>query len=652
LAEILLSFIMYTSHSLLSTLANCLSLATLVASLPNDHHSSISKRNATIEQSVFFDINGTEVETRIAKLKADGYRPTSISVYGSSNNARYAGIWTKQDGNAYETILGANESSYNAWLAQWKASGYVSTHVSATGTASDAVFAGVMQQIFSVRSWVQECGLDNPYAYDNATKDTPMVVKGVSMYGVPNERQYCILGHEDTNNYQQVVRYQTDSFKDDYKKLEADETSKRFWRPVFIDSSEDKLLTPIFDDTTVGQWVAFTDLTAIQLNSEMAAQKAKNMYPVQISGAGSTEARYAVIFAEQMTPLEREWHATGTVTGFIDNAGVSNALDEVMQTFMKKNSVRQAQVAASINGTVIASRAYTWAESDRAVVQPSDKFLLGSVSKAFTYAAVDHLVSTGLLNLTAPVYPLLGYTAPADARSQNITVQHLLDHTAGFDRTVSPDIGFIFTLVAQSLNQSTPATMQQVIEYVYSRPLDFTPGERSAYSNYGTMLLSYVLTNLTGESYTSYLEKNVLAGLDVEVYATAADKHTNDAIVQESKFVDVSALAPLSPNKVPLPTGGDGTVKEEAAGAFGLKASAATVSQFLGTHSAYGLGGRQEWAYRDGTMAGARAIAYSLTELDWALTLNTREYASERVWEQLVFTDLQNVWGRFITLGH
>jgi CubicO group peptidase (beta-lactamase class C family) len=647
LTEMLLIFIMYTSHSLLSTLANCLSLATLVASFPiNDHHSSISNRDATIEQSVFFDISGTEVETRIAKLQADGYRPTSISVYGSSNNAKYAGIWTKQDGNAYETILGANETSYNAWLAQWKASGYVSTHVSAIGTASDAVFAGVMQQISSVRSWIQECGLDSPYAYANATMDTPMVIKGVSMYGVPNKRQYCILGHEDTENYQQTVWYQTDYYKTDYKKLEADETSKRFWRPVFIDSSEDRLLTPIFDDTAVGQWVSFTDLTADQLKSQMAAQKAKNMYPVHLSGAGSAKAKYAVIFTEQITPLQREWHATGTVTGFTDNAGVSNALDEVMQTFMKKNSVRQAQVAASVDGTVVASRAYTWAESDRAVVQPSDKFLLGSVSKAFTYAAVDHLISTGLLDLTTPVYPLLGYTAPADPRSQKITVQQLLDHTAGYDRTVSPDLGFIFTLVGQSLNQATPVTMQQIIEYVYARPLDFTPGEKSVYSNYGTMLLSYVLTNLTGESYTSYIEKNVLAGLDVELYATAADKHANDAIVQESKFVDVSALTPLSPNKVPAPNGGDGAVKEEAVGAFGLRASAATISQFLGTHAAYGLGGRQQWAYRDGTVAGARAIAYSLEDLDWSLVLNTREYSSEKAWEQLVFTDVQNVWGR------
>lgn len=639
---------MYTSRWLLSTLANCLSLATLVASFPTtDQHLSNSKRNATIEPNVFFDINGTDIQNRVARLKAEGYRPTSLSIYGLPTDAKYAGIWTKQeDRSAYETIFGANKTTYDAWLDHWKASGYVSTHVSATGSASNAVFAGVMQQMSSVPSWVQTCELDNPFNYLNVTMGTDMVIKGVSMYGVRGDRRYCILGHENTDNHQQTVWYQLDTFGYDYKKLEASETSKRFWRPVFIDSTEDKLLTPIFDDTSVGQWVVFTDLTSSELDSEIAAQRAKNRYLIHISGAGSAEARYAVIFAERTAPLERNWHTTGSVTGFFNNTEVSEAVDEVMKTFMKRNSVRQAQVAASVNGTVVASRAFTWAESDRAVVKPSDKFLLGSVTKAFTYAAVDHLLSTRLLNLTTHVYPLLGYTKPADPRSLNITVEHLLQHTAGFDRSISPDIGFIFTTVAQSLNQSTPATLRQVIEYIYARPLDFTPGNRTEYSNYGTMLLSYVLTNLTGETYMSYLQKNVLAGLDVELYATAADKHLNDAIVQETKHTGISALDPLSDNKVAGVYGGDGANKEEAIGAFGLKASAATISQFLGNHAAYDIGGRKPWTSRDGSVDGARALAYSISDLDWAVMLNTREYVDEAAWSQFVFTDLQSIWGR------
>ena len=174
---------MYMPRSLLLNLASCLSLATFVASFSTDDQGfSPAKRNTTIEQSLFYDINGAEVEKRIAKLKAKGYRPTSLSIYGSHTDAKYAGIWTKQGGNAYETILGANETAYNAWVDYWRASGYVSTHVSASGSASIALFAGVMQEMPSIRTWVQQCGLNNPYAYANATMDIPMIIKGVSMY--------------------------------------------------------------------------------------------------------------------------------------------------------------------------------------------------------------------------------------------------------------------------------------------------------------------------------------------------------------------------------------------------------------------------------------------------------------------------------------
>ncbi|EMD86412.1 hypothetical protein COCC4DRAFT_166744 [Bipolaris maydis ATCC 48331] len=594
--------------------------------------------------NVFFDINGKEVETRIAKLKAEGYRPTSLSIHGTPADAKYAGIWTKQGGSPYETIVGANKTTYDAWLEQWRASGYVSTQVSATGPASNAVFAGVMEQIPSVGNWTQLCGLGSPYAYLNATQDVEMVIKGVSLYGTSTERQYCILGHENKDNHQQTVWYPT-SPSQDYKSVVADETTKRFWRPVFIDSSEDKLLSSIFDDTSVGKWTVRTDLTASQLQSEIIVQRANGMYPIHISGAGSVGIQYVVIFAERITPLERNWHAVGDITGFPDNAGVERDLDGIMQKFMKRSSVRQAQVSASINGTVVASRAYTWAESDRAIVEPSDKFLLGSVSKAFTYAAVDHLVSTGIVNLTDKIYPLLGYTKPADPRSLNITIQQLLDHTGGFDRGVSPDIGFIFTTVAQSLNQSTPATLRQLIEYVAARPLDFEPGTKSVYSNYGTLILGYLIANKTGETYMSYLEKNVLKGLDVEMYTTAAEDHVNDRIVQETKTTSISALTPLSNKRAPGVHGGDGAVKEAAVSSFALKASASTVSQFIGNHAAYGLGPRQIFEYRDGTVAGARALGYSMAKLDWAITLNTREYLDEQAWNTLVFDDLYSLWG-------
>lgn len=43
----------------------------------------------------------------------------------------------------------------------------------------------------------------------------------------------------------------------------------------------------------------------------------------------------------------------------------------------------------------------------------------------------------------------------------------------------------------------------------------------------------------------------------------------------------------------------------------------------------WGVGGRAMYNSRDGSLVGARTFAESRSDVDWALTLNTREYASE-----------------------
>jgi CubicO group peptidase (beta-lactamase class C family) len=58
------------------------------------------------------------------------------------------------------------------------------------------------------------------------------------------------------------------------------------------------------------------------------------------------------------------------------------------------------------------------------------------------------------------------------------------------------------------------ATVRDVIEYMLTQPLQFTPGEKKVYSNYGLMLLGYLVSNVTGMPYMDFLEKNILQGLD------------------------------------------------------------------------------------------------------------------------------------------
>jgi CubicO group peptidase (beta-lactamase class C family) len=73
--------------------------------------------------------------------------------------------------------------------------------------------------------------------------------------------------------------------------------------------------------------------------------------------------------------------------------------------------------------------AYTWAET-----QPSDRFLPASCSKIFLAGGVQALYDDKVLKPDTKVYPLLGFSHPADPRSDTITIQQLLDHPGECER--------------------------------------------------------------------------------------------------------------------------------------------------------------------------------------------------------------------------
>jgi len=178
--------------------------------------------------------------------------------------------------------------------------------------------------------------------------------------------------------------------------------------------------------------VARHGMTSADYQTEFDHQNAAGFYPICVQGGGAgINTRYAAIFAKQDIPLSRQWSITGTTVPAL--AG----FDHAMQTFMQANGVRAAQLAIAKNGVTKFSRAYTWAEAGYRITQPSDRFLLASCSKMFLAAAVQALYDAKKLKPDTKVYPLLGFSSPADPRSDTITIQQLLDHTGGYDDTAT-----------------------------------------------------------------------------------------------------------------------------------------------------------------------------------------------------------------------
>ena len=115
------------------------------------------------------------------------------------------------------------------------------------------------------------------------------------------------------------------------------------------------------------------------------------------------------------------------------------------------------------------------------------------------------------------IAPLWGQEdSQEDPRLAEITIRQLLNHTAGWDSNQSFDPMFQSVRIAESLGVSPPALAEHVICFMKGHSLDFSPGERYAYSNLGYALLGRVIEAKAGQRYEEYVQKHVFSPLNIQ----------------------------------------------------------------------------------------------------------------------------------------
>lgn len=192
--------------------------------------------------------------------------------------------------------------------------------------------------------------------------------------------------------------------------------------------------------------------------------------------------------------------------------------DELIGKFLAEREIPGAALAVTRHGRLVYARGFGYADKDsRTPVQPDSLFRIASISKPITAVAIMQLIEQGRLSLDDKVFSLLTIephvvsgTQP-DPRLQEITIRHLLQHTAGWDRDKSYDPMFRSVKIAESLGVPAPAQPCHIIRFMAGQPIDFNPGERYAYSNLGYSLLGRVIEHVTGEAYDDYVRRCVLA---------------------------------------------------------------------------------------------------------------------------------------------
>lgn len=153
-------------------------------------------------------------------------------------------------------------------------------------------------------------------------------------------------------------------------------------------------------------------------------------------------------------------------------------------------------VLVAEGGEVVLAQGYgPLANSDPAPITPDTVFNIGSVSKAFTAAAILKLQDQGKLSVDDTLAEHLP-NVPSD--KAGITLHQLLTHTAGLDDAGvgSGDLDTIDKAAA--------------LEVILGRALLLPPGQESAYSNHGYILLAAVVEAASGQPFADYVRAELL----------------------------------------------------------------------------------------------------------------------------------------------
>lgn len=237
------------------------------------------------------------------------------------------------------------------------------------------------------------------------------------------------------------------------------------------------------------------------------------------------------------------------------------AYDQAVTRLIAKYEIPGAALSVAKDGRLVYARGFGIADREtREPVQPDSLFRVASVSKPITAIGVMKLVEDGKVTLDTRVLAFVGRRTTVDPRWNDVTVRHLLQHSAGMDLDFWEfDPSFPDRKTLEALGANLPPSRGDVLGFVLANlPLAFAPGTKFAYSNIGYMFLTEVIEKASGQPYETYMREKILAPLGITRMRIAGTLLT-ERVPGEVRYWDGGAVEePIFaglPAKVEVPYG-------------------------------------------------------------------------------------------------
>lgn len=207
------------------------------------------------------------------------------------------------------------------------------------------------------------------------------------------------------------------------------------------------------------------------------------------------------------------------------------AVDAAVLGYMDTSDVGGAIVGISRHDRIVYLRGFGWSDAARTVPMRENRVQrVASITKTFTAAVIIDLVRRGLLSLTDHAFALDQdepgilqldpFPSLYDARSADIDIDHLLHHTAGWDRDLAQDPTQHELDCQEAMELDHLPEAQELMRWTLGRPLQHDPGTVEAYSNVGYLALGLIAEQVSGMSLLEYVRTYLLTD---ELWFPSAD---------------------------------------------------------------------------------------------------------------------------------
>lgn len=172
---------------------------------------------------------------------------------------------------------------------------------------------------------------------------------------------------------------------------------------------------------------------------------------------------------------------------------------------LEENNKFMGSVAVSRGGELIYKRTVGYSDVESSVkANENTKYRIGSISKTFTTILVFKAIEEGKLELDQTIKSFFPKVKHAD----KITIENLLNHRSGIHS---------FTNDESYLEWSTEArSRKEMIKIIVDGGSDFAPDTKAEYSNSNFVLLTYILEDIYGRSYSALVKEYVADPLQLK----------------------------------------------------------------------------------------------------------------------------------------